>query len=236
MIVASKARKYTTTKGVFECKLGIDLWDLGWYNLGMLQVDLKSVGYMSSDVEQLAEIISHKEVYLPFNAGCPGGKEKNYGEIRATIAYSKPAYVAKIGDRVVGFVGFGDLLPQEYQNLRDGNYVPKEFVNSPYFDFCKAIYYFVDPQFQGLGIGTKMVELALDHYFKSPYCCSPVITANYFVYGENNENVASHKLLEKLGFECYFSTIKYNRCYAEPTHLTHMYLTREMFENRNSQK
>ena len=56
------------------------------------------------------------------------------------------------------------------------------------------------------------------------------------VYGENNENVASHKLLEKLGFECYFSTIKYNRCYAEPTHLTHMYLTREMFENRNSQK
>lgn len=205
-----------------------------WYNLTMTKVRLEliQIGPMSEEVRQLAEIISNREVYLPFNAGKPGGAQNNMGIMEHIVRSSRPAYVLKANNQVVGFVGFGSLSAIQAEVLNATGSLAKQIPNSQDIYKCRNIAYFVDPKYHGMGLGTNMVQMAIKNMFEDPRYNVPAIVAFYFVYDVGSENTPSHKLLMRMGFNYTASTVVQKRAWGSDVHSTHMYLTRENFYNK----
>lgn len=103
--------------------------------------------------------------------------DNNLAEIGSMI---DKYFVCEVDDMIVGACGISDIINQDHYNLGFNN-------------IREILYLVVDNDYQGMGIGTKLLELCLENQD---------VTVMYEAWGDGDD-VNSKKILEKCGFKLY---------------------------------
>lgn len=141
---------------------------------------LKSLVYrkaLTRDINQIARLVCDLLGTCNLNDNS-SILENNISEIAESI---NCYFVCEINGNIVGACGISDILPNDRYGLGLKN-------------IKETLYLVVDKEYQGQGIGTKLLSLC---------CANQTEDIIYEAWGDNGEYVNSKFVLERCGFKLY---------------------------------
>lgn len=191
------------------------------------RIRLRDFGPQSS-INNMLRILSNPNVSRPYGLSYDGNLMTLKAEIEM-IAEHEVIFEAIVKGKVVGFVTFREADEDDIETLYNRNVFGRlGSISRSISQKTASISYALDTNYIGHGLGTKMVEQAIDRFFER-YDCSCVI-GTYLIFDDIGENWRSKNVLEKLGFKP-FAIYRRSQTFAgENVRATDTYVLNPMYK------